>query len=319
MLLMGSFFFYCSHPIHLKSFQINIIAFQLHLCKKKKKKKVGDVFICLQGQKKKKRKSTKKLHPTSISQMDRCPHYYENQFHLYKNCWIICEVAVNGRKMISRDAEVEMEINILQKAHDNFSDTWEILLSVCFNALNEYMVKLETLMGLFLKLTVTRAKFGQLIWWDGRCWGPILWWRTDLGQGFISFLHWTDLLQRFNSKMTKKKKVVNETIQFLLWRQRQKKNLVKQPTLLVHGVVLPVVWVGKLNWFGQIMKAIDARTGLAHGLAVKAAAIKVGQLLPVVLLILIWVIVVGTHYIIYGFSMRLLWLRGPEEKTKEKK
>ena len=58
---------------------------------------------------------------------------------------------------------------------------------------------------------------------------------------------------------------------------------------------LPVVWVGQLSWFGQIMEAVDAKSGLAHRLAVKATAIKVGQLLPVVLLILIWVIVVGAH------------------------
>lgn len=83
--------------------------------------------------------------------------------------------------------------------------------------------------------------------------------------------------------------------------------------------MIPVVWVGQLSWFGQIMEAVDARTGLAHGLAVKATAIKVGQLLPVVLLILIWVIVVGTHDIIRGFSVGLLWLRSPAEKAKGNK
>lgn len=41
-------------------------------------------------------------------------------------------------------------------------------------------------------------------------------------------------------------------------------------------VVLPVVWVRQLSWFGQVMEAVDARTGLAHGLAVKATAVKVG-------------------------------------------
>jgi len=58
------------------------------------------------------------------------------------------------------------------------------------------------------------------------------------------------------------------------------------------------------------VEAVDARTRLAHGLAVEAAAIEVGQLLPVVLLVLIWVIVV---------RMRLLWLRGPAEETKGNK
>lgn len=84
-------------------------------------------------------------------------------------------------------------------------------------------------------------------------------------------------------------------------------------------MIVPVVWVGQLSWFGQIMEAIDARTGLAHGFAVEATTIKVGQLLPVVLLVLIWVVVVGTHYIIQWFSMRLLWLRSPAEKAKENK
>lgn len=84
-------------------------------------------------------------------------------------------------------------------------------------------------------------------------------------------------------------------------------------------IVIPVVWVGQLGWFGQIMEAIDARTRLAHGLAVEATAIKVGQLLPVVLLILIWVIVVGTHYIVQGLSMGLLGLRSPAEKVKRNK
>ena len=81
-------------------------------------------------------------------------------------------------------------------------------------------------------------------------------------------------------------------------------------------VVLPVVWVGQLSWFGQIVEAVDARGRLAHGFAVKASAIKVGQLLPVVLFILIWVIVVGTHYIIQRFSVGLLWLRSPAEEAE---
>lgn len=63
------------------------------------------------------------------------------------------------------------------------------------------------------------------------------------------------------------------------------------------------------------MEAVDARTGLAHGLAVEATAIKVGQLLPVVLLVLIWVIVVGPHHVIQGFSVGLLWLRSPAVKV----
>lgn len=79
--------------------------------------------------------------------------------------------------------------------------------------------------------------------------------------------------------------------------------------------LIPVVWVGQLSWFGKVMEAVHARTGLGHGFAVKATAIKVGQLLPVVLLILIWVIVIGTHYIIQGFSVGLLWLRSPADKT----
>lgn len=87
----------------------------------------------------------------------------------------------------------------------------------------------------------------------------------------------------------------------------------------MRRVVIPVVWVRQLSRFGQIMEAVDTRTGLAHGLAIKATAIKVGQLLPVVLLILIWVIVVGTHYIIQRFSMGLLWLRSPAEEAKRNK
>lgn len=65
------------------------------------------------------------------------------------------------------------------------------------------------------------------------------------------------------------------------------------------------------------MEAVNARSGLAHGLAVKAATIKVGQLLSVVFLILIWVIVVGTDYIIQGLGVGLLWFRSPAEKNKQ--
>lgn len=79
---------------------------------------------------------------------------------------------------------------------------------------------------------------------------------------------------------------------------------------------LPVVWVGQLSWFGQIVEAVYAGTGLSHGLAVKATAIKVGQLLSVVLLILIWVIVVGAHHIVQRFTVGFLRLRGPAERAK---
>lgn len=64
------------------------------------------------------------------------------------------------------------------------------------------------------------------------------------------------------------------------------------------------------------MEAVDARAGLAHGLAVKAAPIKVGELLPVVLFILVEVVVVGVHDIIQGFSVGLLRLRSPAEKAE---
>lgn len=82
-------------------------------------------------------------------------------------------------------------------------------------------------------------------------------------------------------------------------------------------MVLPVVWIRQLSRFSQIVEAVDAGTGLAHGFAVKAAAIKVGQLFPVVLLILIRVVVVGTHDVIQRFSMWLLWLRSPEEEDDD--
>lgn len=84
-------------------------------------------------------------------------------------------------------------------------------------------------------------------------------------------------------------------------------------------VIIPVVGVGQLSWFGQIMEAVDTRGGLPHGFAVKTTAIKVGQLFPVVLLVLIWIIVVGTHQIIQRFSVGLLWLRSSAEKTKRNK
>ena len=83
--------------------------------------------------------------------------------------------------------------------------------------------------------------------------------------------------------------------------------------------VLPVVRVGQLSWFGQVMKAVDARSRLAHGFAVEATAIKIRQLFPVVFLVLIWVIVVGTHYIIQWFSVGLLRLWSPAEKAKRNK
>lgn len=40
--------------------------------------------------------------------------------------------------------------------------------------------------------------------------------------------------------------------------------------------MVPVVGVGQLSWFWQVMEAVDAGAGLAHGLAVKAATVKVG-------------------------------------------
>lgn len=64
------------------------------------------------------------------------------------------------------------------------------------------------------------------------------------------------------------------------------------------------------------MEAVYAGTGLSHGLAVKATAIKVGQLLSVVLLILIWVIVVGAHHIVQRFTVGFLRLGGPAERAK---
>lgn len=79
---------------------------------------------------------------------------------------------------------------------------------------------------------------------------------------------------------------------------------------------VPVVWVGQLSWFGQIVEAVYARTGLSHGLAVEATAIKVGQLLSVVLLILIWVIVVGAHHIVQRFTVGFLRFGGPAERAK---
>lgn len=84
----------------------------------------------------------------------------------------------------------------------------------------------------------------------------------------------------------------------------------------VSPVSVPVVGVGQLSWLWQVVEAVDARAGLAHGLAVKAAAIKVGELLPVVLLILVEVVVVGVHYVIQGFSVGLLWLGSPAEKEQ---
>lgn len=82
---------------------------------------------------------------------------------------------------------------------------------------------------------------------------------------------------------------------------------------------IPVVGVGQLGGFWQVMEAVDARAGLAHGLAVKAAPIKVGELLPVVLFILVEVVVVGVHHVIQGFSVGLLGLWSPVEKEQSRK
>lgn len=59
-----------------------------------------------------------------------------------------------------------------------------------------------------------------------------------------------------------------------------------------------MVGVRQLSWFGYIVEATDAWSRLAHSFTVEAAAVKVGQLLSVVLLIFIGVIVVGSHDII---------------------
>lgn len=110
------------------------------------------------------------------------------------------------------------------------------------------------------------------------------------------------------------KKTVNQTLKGV------QRVCLQDSSVLAGGAALPVVRVGQLSWFGKVVEAVDARAGLAHGLAVEATAVKVGQLLPVVLLILIWVIVVGTHHVIQGFiSVGLLWLRGPEEEERQVK
>lgn len=80
---------------------------------------------------------------------------------------------------------------------------------------------------------------------------------------------------------------------------------------------LPAVWVGQLGRLGKVMEAVHARRGLSHGLAVEAAAIKVGQLLPVVLLVLFCVVVVGAHNVVQRFTVGLLWLRGPVHEQPE--
>lgn len=104
--------------------------------------------------------------------------------------------------------------------------------------------------------------------------------------GLVPLLHRTHLLYRLNSATEE------GSYSYLIIRG------IKTAFWGLGRVVVPAVWEGQLSWFGQIMKAVHAREGLAHGLAVKASAVKVGQLLPIVLLILIWVIVVGAHDII---------------------
>lgn len=67
------------------------------------------------------------------------------------------------------------------------------------------MMKFESQAGKASKLTVIGDEFGQCVGWDGGRRGPILGGWADLGQGFVSFLHWTHLLYRLNSAVGRHK------------------------------------------------------------------------------------------------------------------
>ncbi len=69
-----------------------------------------------------------------------------------------------------------------------------------------------------------------------------------------------------------------------------------------------------LRRFGRLVEAIDSSVGLIHGLVVKAAAVKIRQLLPVILFIFIWVIVVGADHVVPYTRMRFLGLRGSRSR-----
>lgn len=159
--------------------------------------------------------------------------------------------------------------------------------------------------------TIAGAELGQCVGWEGGCWKPVLRRWADLGQRLIPFLHRTHFFCRFNPTVKEKNPKTKRSLQLA------------SPCLCAdlksRRVPIPVVGVGELGCFWQLVEAVDARAGLAHGLAVKAPTVKVGELLPVVLFILVEVVVVGAHNILQGFRVGLLRLRSPAEKADFKK
>ncbi len=88
-------------------------------------------------------------------------------------------------------------------------------------------------------------------------------------------------------------------------------------TVCLAGLTVPGERICDLGLrFGRLMEAIDSSVGLIHGLVVKAAAVKIWQLLPVILFIFLWVIVVGADHVVPYTRVRFLGLWGSRSRKE---
>lgn len=69
-----------------------------------------------------------------------------------------------------------------------------------------------------------------------------------------------------------------------------------------------------MDWFGGLR--VMAGRNLCRWLVFKTPAVEVGELLAVILLILLGVIVVGTHNVFRWLHLRSLWFWGPNQEQE---
>lgn len=67
-----------------------------------------------------------------------------------------------------------------------------------------------------------------------------------------------------------------------------------------------------MYWFGGLR--VMAGRNLRRWLIFKTPAIEVGELLPVILLIFLRIIMIGTHNIFRWLHLRSLWFWGPNQE-----
>lgn len=67
-----------------------------------------------------------------------------------------------------------------------------------------------------------------------------------------------------------------------------------------------------MYWFGGLR--VMAGRNLRRWLIFEAPAIEVGELLAVILLILLGIVVIGTHNVFRRLHLRSLWFWGPNQQ-----